>query len=585
MSKVAGKAFDFGLFKRVLSFVKPYRIRFFITTFLTVLLAFLGPVKPMMIGATIDDYIVPGNGDGMLNWIMLIVGVLAIESLLQFFQTYSANWLGQAVTIDIRSTLFKHILRFKLRYFDKNPIGTLVTRVISDIETMGNIFSQGILIIIGDILKLAVVVGYMFWKDWQLALFCIISIPFLIIATNIFKNAIKKAFKDVRVQVARLNAFVQEHVTGMSVVQIFNREKVEFERFKAINEEHKVAHVNSIWANAIFFPVVEVLSAASIAFLVWWGVHEMALGRITVGVIFEFILLIHMLFRPIRQLADRFNVLQMGMVGSERVFNLIDTDERIKDEGTYVPEKWRGGITFENMDFSYDGINKVLKNISLDIPSGKTLAFVGATGAGKSSMVNVLSRFYEFDAGDIKIDGVSIRDYPLDYLRSHIGVVLQDVFLFSDTVYNNITLKNPDITEEEVIAAAKVVGAHDFIMNLPDGYHFNVMERGGTLSTGQRQLLAFIRAYVYNPAILILDEATSSVDSDSEQMIQKAIERITKGRTSIVVAHRLSTIQNADLIVVLEKGEIMEQGSHFELLTKDGPYRKLFDLQFDEGEV
>jgi len=584
MSKVTGKAFDYGLFMRVMGFVGPYKFRFVITAILTILLAILGPVKPMMIGMTIDEYVVPNRGEELLEWVLLIMGVLVIESVLQFFQTYSANFLGQSVTIDIRSKLFRHILGFKLRYFDKNPIGTLVTRVISDIETMGNIFSQGILIIIGDLLKLTVVIGYMFWKDWQLALLCISSIPLLLIATNIFKNAIKKAFRDVRIQVARLNAFVQEHVTGMSVVQIFNREKVEFEKFQAINEEHKKAHIHSIWANAIFFPIVEILSAASISFLVWWGVHEMAEGKITVGVIFEFILLIHMLFRPIRQLADRFNVLQMGMVGSERVFHLLDTNEAIVDTGKFVPTDWRGEIEFKNMSFSYDGENRVLKNINLSIEAGKTVAFVGATGAGKSSMVNVLSRFYEFDEGDVLMDGVSVRDYPLDYLRSNIGVVLQDVFLFSDTIFNNITLKDPAITEEMVIEAAKVVGAHRFIESLPGGYHFNVMERGGTLSTGQRQLIAFIRAYVFNPKILVLDEATSSVDSESERMIQDAIEIITKGRTSIVVAHRLSTIQKADLIVVLEKGRIIESGTHQELIGQSGHYRKLYELQFESEQ-
>jgi ATP-binding cassette subfamily B multidrug efflux pump len=579
MSTVEGKAFDYHLFKRVIAYIKPYKVKFYITAILTVLLAFLGPVKPKMIGDTIDKYIVPGDGEGMLRWIMLIVAVLFLEAILQFFQTYLANWLGQSVVIDIRVGLFRKITGFKLKYFDNTAIGTLVTRVISDIETIGDIFSQGILTIIGDILKLIVVIAYMLYVDWKLALLCMASIPLLIVATSIFKKAIKKAFTQVRTQVSRLNAFVQEHVTGMNVVQIFNREDAEMKKFMAINKGHRDAHIKTVWANSIFFPIVEIFSAISISLLVWYGVKGVLSEEFTFGVLFEFILLIHMLFRPIRQLADRFNVLQMGMVGSERVFKIIDTDEQIEDAGN-VTADLKGEIQFKDVWFAYKEDDYVLKGINFDIKQGETIAFVGATGAGKSSIVNLMNRFYEFQKGSISIDNVDIRNYSLDTIRTNIAVVLQDVFLFSDTIHNNITLGNKSITRAEVIEASKLVGAHEFIMQLPGDYDYDVKERGGMLSTGQRQLLAFIRAYVYNPSILILDEATSSIDTESEELIQKAIDVLTKGRTSIVIAHRLSTIQKANKIMVMEKGEVIEQGNHFELINQNGLYKGLFDLQF-----
>ncbi len=582
-ASVSGEAFDVKLFSRVLKFVAPYRMMFWLTAVLTIAAAFLAPVKPMLIGQTIDEYVVHPDKEGLLNWTLIIVGLLVLESLLQFFQTYYANLLGQSVTIDLRDKLFSHVSRFKLGYFDKTPIGTLVTRVISDIETIGEIFSQGLLIIIGDILKLVVVIGYMFYVDWKLTLLSIASIPLLLVATNMFKNAIKKAFTDVRAQVAKLNAFVQEHVTGMYIVQIFNREEVEMEKFKSINKEHMDAHNRSVWANSIFFPVVEIFSAISISFLVWWGVRGVVSDNFKVGVIFEFILLIHMLFRPIRQLADRFNVLQMGMVGSERVFNLLDTDATIANNGTTQVDKINGTIRFEKVWFAYINEEYILKDVSFSVEAGKTVAFVGATGAGKSSVINLLGRFYEYQKGNIYLDDVELREYTANTLRNNVAIVLQDVFLFSDTVFNNITLKDPTITMEQVVEAAKVVGAHDFIERLPGGYHYDVKERGGTLSAGQRQLIAFIRAYVYNPSILILDEATSSVDTESEQLIQTAIEKITKGRTSIVIAHRLSTIQKADVIIVMDKGEIAEQGGHQELLDQGGLYRNLFDLQFQDA--
>jgi ATP-binding cassette subfamily B multidrug efflux pump len=581
MSTVAGKAFDYKLFKRVLAYIKPYKVKFYITAILTILLAILGPIKPKMIGDTIDKYVIPGDGEGMLRWIMMIVAVLFLEAILQFFQTYLANWLGQSVVIDIRVNLYRKITGFKLKYFDNTAIGTLVTRVISDIETIGDIFSQGLLIIIGDILKLTVVIVYMLYVDWKLALLCMASIPLLIIATNIFKNAIKKAFTSVRTQVSKLNAFVQEHVTGMSVVQIFNRQEAEMDKFVEINRAHRDAHIKTVWANSIFFPIVEIFSAISISLLVWYGVKGVISEEFTFGVLFEFILLIHMLFRPIRQLADRFNVLQMGMVGSERVFKIIDTQEQIEDTGS-IEADFNGEISFKDVWFAYKEEDYVLKGVSFAMKQGETIAFVGATGAGKSSVINLLNRFYEYQKGEILIDGTDLRKFTLNSVRSNIAVVLQDVFLFSDTIFNNITLGNKDITREEVIHAAKLVGAHEFIMQLPGNYDYDVRERGGMLSTGQRQLLAFIRAYVYNPAILILDEATSSIDTESEQLIQRAIDVITKGRTSIVIAHRLSTIQKADKIMVMDQGHLIEQGSHFELLEQNGMYKELFDLQFKD---
>lgn len=584
MSKksVSGKAFDFNLFKRVLEYVKPYKAKFVLTAVLTILLAFIAPLKPSLIGKTIDDYINTYNEEGLLYWILIIIGFLVLESILQFFQTYLANWLGQSVIIDLRANLFKKVSSFRLSFFDKTPIGTLVTRVVSDIETIGEIFSQGILIIIGDILKLIVVVGYMFYRDWELSLLSIASIPLLLIATNMFKNAIKKAFTKVRQQVAKLNAFVQEHLTGMSIVQIFNREKVEMNRFEQINKEHQDAHIHSVWANSIFFPIVEIFSAISISFLVWYGVGGILDGEVTFGLLFEFILMIHMLFRPIRQLADRFNVLQMGMVGSERVFNLLDQNEFIKDSGTQEMHSLKGAIEFQNVWFAYKDDEFVLKDISFKVEAGKTIALVGATGAGKSSIIGLLSRLYEYQKGDILIDDVEVRNFTLTSLRNHIAVVLQDVFLFSDSILNNITLYNDDITEADVIDAAKKIGAHHFIQKLPGKYHYNVKERGATLSVGQRQLIAFIRAYVYNPSLLILDEATSSVDTESEELIQHAIENLTKDRTSIVIAHRLSTVQKADKIILLDKGKVMEQGTHFELLEKGGHYKTLFDLQYKQ---
>lgn len=582
MAGVSGKAFDLALFKRVLKYVKPYRGTFTLTGLLTLTLGGLSPVRPILIQYTIDHYVLVPNSEMLLKMTLLMIGILFIEGIFQFIQTYLANFVGQNVIMDLRNDVFKKITAFKLKYFDNTPIGTLVTRAVSDIETIANIFSEGILIIIGDLLKLLIVISVMFVLNWKLTLFIITPIPILIYATNVFKNYIKHAFQDVRNAVAKLNAFVQEHITGMNVVQIFNRESEELEAFKSINKDHRTAHIKTVWANSIFFPVVEILSAISIALLVWWGSKDVIEGGSQIGELTAFILYIYMIYRPIRQLADRFNVLQMGMVASERVFKLLDTDEEIENKGTIDPFNIKGNISFKNVWFAYKDDDYVVKDINLEVDSGATVAFVGATGAGKSTIINLLSRFYEYNKGSIEIDGVNIRNYELSKLRKVVGVVLQDVFLFSDTILNNITLKNESISRDKVIEAAKLVGAHDFIMKLPDNYDFNVMERGGMLSVGQRQLIAFIRAYVYDPRILVLDEATSSVDTESEQLIQNAIQVLTKGRTSVVIAHRLATIQNASSIIVMEKGKIIEKGSHQELLRQDGHYKSLYNLQFSE---
>lgn len=608
---VQGKAFDRKLFARVFAFTKPYRGIFNMTVALTVVLSIVGVVRPVLLGWMVDvassdhaallhpdpdaswtarsiawlaDMVGNALGPGTLILLVSIavaVGVLLIiETVVQYFQAYWTSWLGQAVTFDLRQKLYAKILGFRARYFDRTPIGTLVTRMVSDIETIDDIFSQGLLTIMGDILKLVVVVVVMFVYNWKLALLSMIPIPLLLWSTNIFKNSIQHSFQDVRTQVSRLNAFVQEHIQGMSIVQLFGREQQEFKKFQAINREHRKAHIRSVLAYSIFFPVVEILSAISLSLLVWWGVKDVLAGVVTLGDVFAYILFINMLFRPIRQLADRFNVLQMGMVGSERVFKILDTEAHLVDTGTKGTEELRGDIRFKDVWFAYADNNFVLKEIDFEAKAGQMIALVGATGSGKSSTINILSRAYEFQRGEVLVDGVDIRDYSLKSLRRSISVVLQDVFLFSDTVHNNITLGDPNITRNEVMQAAKAVGAHDFIMRLPQGYDMSVQERGGMLSLGQRQLIAFIRAAVHKPRILILDEATSSVDSGSEQLIQQATENITKDRTSIVIAHRLSTIQNADRILVLDKGRIVEQGDHQELLALNGAYRKLYDLQF-----
>jgi ATP-binding cassette subfamily B protein len=527
------------------------------------------------------------DGKSLLLWSFLILGILFFEAITQFSSSFFSNLLAQSIIKDIRQRLFAHITTFRMQYFDKTPIGALVTRVVSDMEAISEVFSAGLIDILGDLISLIAVVSLMFFINWKLSLLALIPIPFLLIATKIFAKAMQKSFQQERLQVTRLNTFVQERLTGMAIVQLFSREKQEFESFQEINKGHRQAHINAVWAFSIFFPVVELLSSISIALLLVYvafqvdGVAPKNIGE-QYEQIFTFTLWINMLYRPIRQLADKFNILQRGTVRAERVFEILDLQEHIQNEGTIAKCDFHQPIIFENVSFAYQNEEWVLKNINLTINKGETIAFVGATGSGKSSIVNLLGRFYEFQKGEIFVGDTKITDLELSLLRQNIAIVLQDVFLFSDTIHNNITLGNTEISREAVIEASKAVGAHEFIMKLPGNYDYNIGERGGVLSVGQRQLLAFIRAFVYNPTVLILDEATSSVDNESEVLIQKATEKLTQGRTSIVIAHRLSTIHSANKIIVLDKGEIIEQGNHSDLLKLDGAYKRLYDKQFTE---
>ncbi|RFC53736.1 ABC transporter ATP-binding protein [Brumimicrobium aurantiacum] len=585
MSESKKTIFDFYILKRLFEYVRPYRKYLILAFIFTIGLAILSPLRPSIIGNMVDEYIEKDqNPDALWLWTMVIIGMLVLEAVFQFFTTFFANLLAQSLIKDIRIKLYRHMMSFKMKYFDQTPIGSVVTRVISDLEAISEIFSQGLINMFKDVIILVTIIVWMFVTDSLLTLYVLLPIPLLLIATRIFAKAMKKAYQKESVEVNRLNTFVQERLTGMSILQLFNREKVEKERFSAINERHKQAHIDTIWANSIFFPVVEFLSSLSIAFLIvfsaWSLSNEVSITEEATGVIVKFTLWVNMLYRPIRQLADKFNVLQRGVVRAERVFKTLDTDEVIQDEGDVKEVDFQQNIQFKNVWFAYQDEDWVLKDINLDIKPNQTVAFVGATGAGKSSIVNLLSRFYEYQKGTIQIGESDIRSVDLNYLRQNISIVLQDVFLFSNTILNNITLGDENITKEQVVEAAKAVGAHDFIMKLPNNYDYEIGERGGVLSTGQQQLLAFIRAYVFNPHILILDEATSSVDNESEEMIQKATEKLTVGRTSIVIAHRLSTIQSADKIVVLDQGRVMEAGNHQELLSKDGFYKNLYEKQF-----
>lgn len=581
MSK-SGKAFDWRIFVRLYQKGKPYRVAFFFTMFLVLILAAIVWVRPEQMRQILDEAI--PNRDMNLVWkiSMLYVAVLILEAIIQYAQTQLANRVAQSITLDMRSDLYKHAIGFRLSYYDKTPVGQFVTRLISDIDGIAEVFSVGILDIVRDLIKLVVIVVFMFFINWKLTLAILIPIPILFYATRVFQLAVKKSFNDVRNQVAKINNFIQEHVTGMNIVQVFNREEQEKQKFDLINKEHRSAHIRGIWAYSIFFPVVELLTAASVALMIWYGLRESLAGHITPGILLEFSTFITMMYRPIRQMADNFNVLQMGVVNAERVFKLFDTHEAQTDSGTLSADKLKGEINFHNLWFAYQNENWVLKDISLDIKPGEMVAFVGATGAGKTSIAGLLNRFYDFQSGELLLDKKPLSEYSLDSLRSNVCIVLQDVFLFNDTIMNNITLHDKNISEEEVIQASKRVGTHDFISKLPGGYHYNIRERGGMLSSGQRQLLSFVRAYVQNPRILVLDEATSSVDTESELLIQAATEKLTHGRTSIVIAHRLSTIYKADKIVVMDKGEIVETGTHHELMEQDGIYHKLFELQFQE---
>ena len=582
MEEKSGNAFDMEIFRRLMSFAKRYRLYFFIAASSTILLALFSVLSPYILINTVDHYILSEDKVGLLNYTLLMLGVLLIEVLLQFTFIYFANWVGQHIIRDIRAKIFRHILQFRMSYFDKNSVGRLVTRVVSDIETIAAFFSNGVFTILSDILKMVAVTVVMLLLNWRLALITLAVLPILVYATKLFQVAIKATFQEVRNQVANLNGFVQERVTGMKIVQLFNREEIEYDNFKEINEKHKKAHVKTIWYYSVFFPIAEILSSIGIGLIVWFGGGQAIQdSNISVGMIIGFIQYAQMLFRPLRQIADKFNQLQMGIVAGERVFKVIDTQSTIDKNGTIVAENLQGNIKFKDVRFSYVPDEEVLKGISLDVKSGQTIAIVGATGAGKSTIINLINRFYEINSGSITIDGVSISDYTLESLRNQVAIVLQDVFLFSDSILNNITLKDENITLEDVENAAKQIGIHDFIMTLPGGYHYNVKERGSMLSSGQRQLIAFLRAYVSKPSILILDEATSSVDGHAEQMIQYATETITKGRTSIVIAHRLATIKQADKIIVMDEGRIVEEGKHAELLEKEnGFYKNLYDKQF-----
>ena len=582
---IIGKAVDFAILKRIFTYVKPYRKNFALALTTTIILAFLSPIRPLLIQYTFDHFVAKPNASMLLIMTFVLVVVLISEALMQFVDSFLTNSLGQKVIKDIRVQLYKHIVNLRLKYYDNTPIGTLVTRAVSDIEVIANIFSDGVIVIIGDILKISVIIVVMFFMNYQLTFIALTTIPILLYATYVFKKSVQNSFQDVRTQVARLNAFVQEHITGMNIIQIFNREKAESEKFEKINALHRDAHIRSIMAYSIFFPVVEILSSLALALIVWWGGKGVLEKETTIGDLMAFILFLNMMFRPIRQLADRFNTLQMGMVSSDRVFKVLDTVDVIENKGTQDASYIEGNVELKNLWFAYNDEDWVLRNVSFSVKKGETVALVGATGAGKSSIINLLNRFYEYNKGEIVIDGKNVREYELSSLRKNIGAVLQDVFLFSDTIANNISLNNPEISIEEIIEAAKIVGAHDFISQLPNSYDYNAMERGGMLSAGQRQLISFIRAYVYNPKILVLDEATSSIDTESEKMIQNAVDILTKGRTSIIIAHRLATIQKADKIIVMDKGEIVEMGSHQELLRLSGQYKRLFELQFKEELV
>ncbi|MFY0598313.1 MAG: ABC transporter ATP-binding protein [Cyclobacteriaceae bacterium] len=580
--KVSGNIVDLKILGRLFEFAKPYIKQFYVVVFLTLALAILTPVRPFLIQKTIDEDVAFGNYQGLVNMTIILVVLLIAQSIAQYYHTYISSWLGQYIIKDIRIKLFNHIQNLRLRFFDKTPIGRLVTRNVSDIETLSEVFSTGIAGMVADVLQLLVILGLMFWTSWQLTLVSLALLPILLFATYVFKEKVKISFNEVRTAVSNLNTYVQEHITGMNIVQIFNAEKREYERFKEINTEHKKANIRSVMYYSIYFPVAEIIQAGGIGLVVWWGASGVISQEITLGILIAFIMYIQMFFRPIRQIADRFNTIQMGIVSSNRILDLLDSEEHIPDNGDHKPHEIAGDVSFKDVWFAYNDEDWVLKNVNFDVKKGEILALVGATGAGKSSVINLLNRFYEINKGEIQLDGRSVREYDLGNLRKHIAVVLQDVFLFSDSIYNNITLRNPDISREKVEAAAQLVGANTFIDRLPGGLDYNVMERGATLSVGQRQLISFVRAMVYDPKIIVLDEATSSVDTETEELIQSAIQQMMKGRTSIVIAHRLSTIQNANKILVLDKGEIIEEGTHDELLRKEGSYAQLHQMQYKE---
>ncbi len=578
-NSLRGNIIDVSLLKRVLNYTVAYKNYFLIALFTAIILSLLGPIRPVLINFTVDNYILKPDPEGLLRIMILIFSLLVLEGIVQFFYIYLSSWIGQHVIQDLRSKIFEHIISLKMRYFDKTPIGKLVTRTISDVETISDIFSQGLLVIIAELLKLVIIIFLMFYTNWQLTFVTLLTIPILIFSTIWFKRNIKKSFQDVRDQVANLNTFVQEHLSGMNIVQIFNQEDREFLKFKKININHRDAHLRSIFYYAVFFPIVEILSATSIALIVWYGGHAILSGKeMTEGELIAFILFVYMMFRPIRQLADRFNILQMGIVGAERIFKVLDYNDKIEVKENILTD-FEGDIEFHDVYFGYNTKMLVLKKINLSIKSNKMLALVGSTGSGKTSIINILMRFYDYSKGEIKIGGTSIRKFNLKYLRTNIGLIQQEVFLFSDTIFNNITLHDCKIKKEDVVIAAKKIGVHNFINSLPNKYDYIVGERGVTLSSGQRQLIAFLRVYLRNPKIIILDEATSSVDSKTELMIKNALETVSHKRTTIVIAHRLSTITNADKILYLERGKILEEGTHEQLLKQKSYYHNLFNKQ------
>jgi ABC-type multidrug transport system fused ATPase/permease subunit len=577
------KAFDTQLFKKILRYTKPYKKRFYGVIFFAVSLAVFAAVRPLLLADAVDEYIKPKNHNGLISYIVIMAVTLLFEVFSQFYFVYWANWLGQDIIKDIRIKLFQHMLTFRMKYFDHAPVGQLVTRSVSDIEQIAKIFSQGLFMIISDLMKMAACLIIMFWMNWKLSFIVVAAMPILMYTIRVFQQKMQVAFEEVRSQVAHLNTFVQERLTGMKIVQLFNREQIEHQKFIEINEKHNKAWLKTILYNSIFFPFADIISSIALGFVIYYGSLQIIGGSelTTQGQMTAYIMFIGFLFSPLRQIADKFNEMQMGMISANRVFDILETEEEVQQSGTIKAPHFEGDIKFENVRFSYVKGEEVLKGINFDVQAGQTIAIVGSTGAGKSTIINLLNRFYEIDSGAIYIDNHNINVFDLSSLRQQIAVVLQDVFLFADTIFHNITLHNPTISREDVIRAAQKIGVHNFIMSLPEGYDFDVKERGVILSSGQRQLIAFLRAYVCNPSILILDEATSSIDTYSEELIQNATETITKGRTSIVIAHRLATIVNADVIIVMDKGQIVEYDSHFELLNKqDGYYKNLYESQF-----
>jgi ATP-binding cassette subfamily B protein len=596
LSETKKTFFDFSLLRRVFQYARPYKRKFYWSIVLAILLAVITPARPLLIKYTVDNYIGGDKSATYTSWhfdivqmlvlmTVIQIGLILIETIFRFIFSFTSAMLGQSVVRDLRVETYRKIMNLNLRQFDKTPVGTLTTRTINDIESINDIFSDGLVPIIADLLSIVCVLTVMFITDWRLTLIALIPFPIILIATYYFKESINKSFFKVRNAVAALNAFVQEHLTGMQVVQAFAAEEKEMEKFKRINREHRNANIKAIFAYSVFFPVVEIVLALAIGLVVWWTAGEaLDLKQSQQGSVMAFILFLNLLFRPLRIIADKFNVLQMGIIASERVFKILDNEDYADDSGKLTPVKVQGNIQFDKVWFAYNDGQYVLKNVSFTAKAGETIAIVGHTGSGKTTIISLLNRLYHIQQGAIKLDNVNIEEYKLDNLRQHIGVVLQDVFLFSGSVLDNITLRNPAISREQVKAAAKMIDMHDFIMRLPGGYDYNVMERGATLSLGQRQLLSFIRALLYNPSVLILDEATSSVDTASEMLIQHAIDTLIKDRTSIIIAHRLSTIRKAHRIIVLDKGEVKETGTHEELLQKGGFYCKLHALQFENRQ-